>query len=306
MLRQSWQSNRVALIASSGESTVKTVTTVEETRRAVADARREGRGISFVPTMGALHDGHLSLVEIARARGSFCVMSIFVNPTQFNSADDLAKYPRMLQADEQRAEAAGVDLVFAPAVEEIYPSSVGFEAACRIQAGSKAEHFEGPFRPGHFDGVVTVVAKLFNIVLPDVAVFGQKDFQQVQVIRQMVSDLCFPVEIVTGKTVREIDGLAMSSRNLRLSAEQRFRALLIPRALEKARDLVKKGERNAAYLSSMVRDNLERSQALRVDYVEIVEPTLFERVETISGEAQMLVAAYVDDIRLIDNMLLTE
>lgn len=284
---------------------MKTVNTVKTVRAVINEIRRSGRRISFVPTMGALHDGHLSLVELARSQGEYCVMSIFVNPTQFNSPDDLLKYPRMLEVDQQKAAARGVDLIFAPAVEEIYAISGGLvHSLCSVRAGSKSQLLEGPFRPGHFDGVVTVVAKLFNIVQPDIVVFGAKDFQQVQVIKQMVEDLCFPIEIAVGPTVREIDGLAMSSRNLLLGAEQRFRALLIPRALEKARELVVKGERNVNYLKTMVRDNLEKSQALRVDYVEIVDPEQFVPVENIAHDVQMLIAAHVDDIRLIDNMRL--
>ena len=284
---------------------METVVTISDVRRSVETFRRASKRVAFVPTMGALHDGHLSLVEIARSRCDYCVMSIFVNPTQFNSAADLEKYPRMLDQDEQKARSVGVDLVFAPAVDEMYGASgEATKELCSVRAGSRSYILEGAYRPGHFDGVVTVVAKLFNIVQPDIAVFGEKDFQQVQVIKQMVDDLAMPVEIVIGPTVREVDGLALSSRNLRLSAEQRFRALFIPRALEKARELVEKGERNVQYLKEMVRENLERSQALRVDYVDIVDPGTFTLLSSISGPAQMLIAAHVDDIRLIDNMRL--
>ena len=194
---------------------MKTVSTAALVRAELDEVRRSGRKVSFVPTMGALHDGHLSLVELARAHGEFCVMSIFVNPTQFNSPDDLLKYPRMLEVDQQKAESSGVDLVFAPSVEEMYSDGAGLTSSpCFVRAGSRSQILEGAFRPGHFDGVVTVVAKLFNIVQPSISVFGQKDFQQVQVIKQMVEDLCFPVDIVVGPTVREIDGLAIDRKSV--------------------------------------------------------------------------------------------
>lgn len=277
--------------------------------------------------MGALHDGHISLVELARAepltgsRGpNFVVLTIFVNSIQFNNPSDLQRYPRTLDADLDRCRAAGVDLVFAPDHEEIYPwskrvggplTSVALGSAdlsyqpARITAGSASRGLCGATRPGHFDGVTTVVGILFQLTRPGVAVFGDKDFQQVRVIEQMVSDLHFDIKIVRAPIVREADGLALSSRNVLLDANARYHALYIPKTLNHAAELVAAGERSVEKLLGIVRDNLERSGGLRVDYVELVSP---ETLEPVSGEldqaAQLVVAAFAGEVRLIDNMRL--
>lgn len=285
-----------------------TLETIDEVREVLDSVRASGKRVGFVPTMGALHDGHLSLVKLSQLHAGYTVMSIFVNPMQFNSSVDLAKYPRMLASDLEKAAGARVDLVFAPGENELYPRGVpsGATAASSafVRAGDRSLPLEGASRPGHFDGVTTVVSKLFNIVRPDVAVFGEKDYQQVKVIEQLVQDLCFPVRVLTGPIVREPDGLALSSRNLRLSAEERYHALYIPRSLEKAREMVAAGETRSARLVETVCDNLERSGGLRIDYVAIVNVDSLLPVETIEDEAQLLVAAYAGDIRLIDNVRL--
>ena len=296
-------------------------------REALASARRAGRGIALVPTMGALHDGHVSLMELAKteqiadSRGpNFVVVTIFVNSIQFNNQADLNRYPRTLDADLARCEAAGVDLVFAPEHEEIYPwskrvggalTSVALSSGelnyqpCRITAGSAGRGLCGATRPGHFDGVTTVVGILFQLARPDVAIFGDKDFQQVRVLEQMVSDLHFDVRIVRAPIIREQDGLALSSRNVLLDANGRYHALYIPQTLRHAAELVSAGERNVERLLAIVRDNLERSGGLRIDYVELVSPETLEPVSgLLEGEAQLVVAAFAADVRLIDNIRL--
>ena len=220
------------------------VKTVSELRAQLEALRSQGKRIGLVPTMGALHEGHLSLVELARERADYAVMTIFVNPIQFNNSEDLAKYPRTFQTDLAKAKAAGVNLLFAPDESEIYPEGI---AGTRVLAGECSLGLCGATRPGHFDGVVTVVSILFNLVNPDIAVFGEKDFQQLRVIQQLVRDLHFGVEIISGPIVRDEDGLAMSSRNLRLSPEERYAALYIPRSLQKASELVAGGERDVVH-----------------------------------------------------------
>lgn len=296
-------------------------------REALAAVRREGRGIAIVPTMGALHDGHMSLVDLARgsqlpgqATSPFVVLTIFVNSIQFNNSADLNRYPRTLETDLARCEVSGVDLVFAPDHEEIYPwskqvggalTSVALGAndlsyqPSRITAGSASRGLCGATRPGHFDGVTTVVGILFQLIRPDIAVFGDKDFQQVRVIEQMVSDLHFGVEIVRAPIVREQDGLALSSRNVLLDAQGRYHALYIPQTLRHAAELVAGGERDVTKLLSIVRDNLERTGGLRVDYVEIVSPETLEPASgTLESAAQLVVAAFAGEVRLIDNIRL--
>ncbi len=296
-------------------------------RVAISAARSEGRGIALVPTMGALHDGHLSLVELARAEPipgttapNFVVLTVFVNSIQFNNATDLKKYPRTLESDLEKSERAGVDLVFAPSHEEMYPwskqlggelTSVALTAEgnsylpSRITAGSASRGLCGATRPGHFDGVTTVVGILFHLVTPDLAIFGDKDFQQVRVIEQMVSDLHFDLRVVRAPIVREGDGLALSSRNVLLDANGRYHALYIPQTLRHAVELVRTGERDVQKLLGIVRDNLERSGGLRVDYVQIVDPESLVPVEgQLTADAQLVVAAFAGDVRLIDNMRL--
>lgn len=290
-------------------------------------ARAAGRGVALVPTMGALHDGHMSLVALARAseiadvRGrTLIVATIFVNSIQFNNAADLKRYPRTLEADLARCEEAGVDVVFVPSHHELYPwaGQVGGEltsialtdpgleyAPSRIVAGSAGRGLCGGARPGHFDGVVTVVGILFNLVRPDIAVFGDKDFQQVRVIEQMVSDLHFGLRVIRAPIMRESDGLALSSRNVLLDANARYHALYIPQSLRHAQDLVRAGERSVEKLLAIVTDNLERSGGLRIDYVSLVSPETLQPVSgTLTEDAQLVVAAFAGDIRLIDNIRL--
>jgi len=252
--------------------------------------------------MGALHEGHLSLVRVARAASDCVVTSIFVNPTQFGPNEDLAKYPRSLERDCEMLEGEGVDFVFAPSVEEMYPTG----AMTWVTVVELSRKLDGGSRPGHFRGVTTVVAKLFHIVEPDKAFFGQKDAAQVAVIRRMVRDLKFPVEIVVCPIVREADGLAMSSRNAYLNAEDRKRALVLHLSLTRVQELVRGGERNAARLMAAGKDELARERGVRLDYFEIVDPETLDAVQDIGKGALVAVAAYVGTTRLLDNILLRQ
>ena len=234
-------------------------------RGLLGEVRRRGERIALVPTMGALHEGHLSLVDVARERCEVVVLSLFVNPRQFNSPEDLASYPRDLKKDTQLAAGRGVSLLFSPSVEEIYPESS--DSAVSVKAGRAASGLEGSSRPGHFDSVVTVVSILFNIVRPDVAVFGEKDYQQLQVITELASDLHYGIEIVPAPLVRDVDGVALSSRNALLSESDRVRAQAISSSLFDARKRVQRGEVDSRRLISAVRDYLESEGSLQVDYV---------------------------------------
>lgn len=277
--------------------------TVAEVRTALKGARRDGRSIGFVPTMGALHEGHLHLIHTARDHHDEVVVSIFVNPTQFNDAADLAAYPRVEASDAEAAANAGAGLLFAPSADEMYPP--GF--ATTVHVGGPSERLEGASRPGHFDGVATVVTKLLNIVGADVAYFGQKDAQQLAVVRQMVADLNIPTKIEAVETVRDADGLALSSRNARLAADDRDRALALSRALRAAQRVVT----SANGASATAEDVLAAARAefaargIEPDYVELVDPTTFIPLPAVDGDALLAVAARVGDVRLIDNLPLT-
>ena len=249
--------------------------------------------------MGALHEGHLSLVRAARAGSDCVVASIFVNPTQFGPNEDLASYPRSLERDCELLERERVDFVFTPSVEEMYPAG----ALTWVSVDELSAKLDGRSRPGHFRGVATVVAKLFHVVEPDKAFFGQKDAAQVAIIRRMVRDLNFPVQIVVCPIVREADGLAMSSRNAYLNAEDRKRALVLHRSLMRVQEMVSAGERNAARLASAGKEEFGREGAVRLDYFEIVDPDLLEPVEDIRKGGLVAVAAYVGSTRLIDNIV---
>ena len=263
--------------------------------------RAAGKRIGFVPTMGNLHDGHLSLVRIAKQHSDVVVVSIFVNPTQFGPNEDFAAYPRTFEADRARCEAEGVDLVFYPSVPDMYPAG----ASVSLTENSLSRTLCGAARPGHFDGVCTVVAKLFNIVLPHVAVFGEKDAQQLRVIRRMVRDLRFPVEIVSGPTAREADGLARSSRNQYLTAEQRPQAVCLRRALDEAERLFAAGERDPRKLVAAMRAVVGRAPAAKIDYIEIVDDeTLQPLAGPIARPALAALAVWVGTPRLIDNAVL--
>jgi pantoate--beta-alanine ligase len=274
-----------------------TLRTVGDARAAVAQARRAGASIGLVPTMGAFHEGHLSLMRRAREQCDRVVVSLFVNPAQFSEQADLDGYPRDEGRDAALAAAAGADILFAPPVEQVYPP--GF--ATTVSIAGLTESLEGAHRGrGHFDGVATVVTKLFNVVSPDVAYFGQKDAQQVAVIRQLVRDLDLPVRIEACPTVREPDGLAMSSRNVRLSGTERERATALHRALAAARESVATGERDAAAVRTAAIAALA-SAGIEPDYVELVSADTLVPVRRIEGEVLALVAARVGATRLIDN-----
>ena len=263
--------------------------------------RRENKTIGFVPTMGALHEGHLSLVEEARQMCDIVIVSIFVNPTQFNELKDLEKYPRDLTADAALLTEYHVDYIYAPETSEIYGE--GFSTFVYVE--NLTETLEGASRPGHFRGVATVVTILFNTMRPDYAFFGQKDAQQVAVIKRLTKDLGFDTEIIVGKTVREESGLAMSSRNALLSADERQRASIIYQALRKAKIAVREGERNAVRIAEIVREKIETEPLAQLDYVAIVDSETLEPVEKIGESAVLIaVAARFGNVRLIDNTIL--
>lgn len=271
---------------------------IAATRAAVAAARAAGRSIGLVPTMGYLHAGHLSLVAAARRDGHFVVVSLFVNPTQFGPHEDYDRYPRDTAGDLQKCEQAGVELVFMPEVAAMYPP----DAATTIHVARLTDTLCGPCRPGHFDGVATVVAKLFNIVQPDAAYFGQKDAQQLAVIRRMVRDLDFPLRIVGCPTVREPDGLAMSSRNAMLSPEERRRAPALHRALTAARARIVAGERDPAAVVAEMRQAIEEVHPTTIDYISIVDPETMQPVGQITGPVLIALAVRLGATRLIDNL----
>jgi len=279
-------------------TTVLRADTRAELHRALAE-RSIGR-VGFVPTMGALHTGHLSLMERARAEvgpEGAVVVSIFVNPTQFGPGEDLDRYPRTLDSDLEGCAAAGVDVVFTPSVEEMYPAGAG--GGVTVDPGPLADVLEGASRPGHFRGVLTVVSKLFGLVRPDLAVFGEKDYQQLALIRRMSADLCLGVDVLGAETVREPDGLAMSSRNRYLDADQRREALTLSGALFAARDAA---DRGVAAALDAARSELRRSKLVDLDYLELTAPDLGPAPQ--DGPARMLVAARVGSTRLIDNIAL--
>ena len=279
---------------------MKVCATIAEARAACGDRRARRQRLGLVPTMGALHEGHLSLVRAAKAQCDAVAVSIFVNPTQFGPTEDLSKYPRQFDQDCRLLEKEGVEMVFAPPVEEIYPPG----AVTWVLVEGLSVKLDGRSRPGHFRGVTTIVAKLFHIIEPEAAFFGQKDAAQLAVIRRMVRDLSFPVEIVACPIVREPDGLAMSSRNAYLNREERVRALVLQRALQEARNHFEGGERSAAKLISAGKEVIAGEPQVRVDYFEIVDPDTLDLVERISQRSLVAVAAFVGSTRLIDNFVL--
>jgi pantoate--beta-alanine ligase len=273
---------------------------VRAMKEACAAARAEGKTVGFVPTMGALHDGHLGLVRRIRAQADLTVVSIFVNPTQFGSGEDFTRYPRDLVRDADVLAREGVHILFAPEPDEIYPHG----AATFVEVAGLSDKLEGKSRPGHFRGVATVVTKLFEIVRPHVAAFGQKDAQQVLVIKTMVRDLMMDVELLVLPTKREEDGLAMSSRNALLTPEERRAARAIPRALEAVRTALEAGERDPAKLLAAGKAILVEAPLLRIDYVELVDPDRLEPVTRVQGEMLLAVAVFAGSTRLIDNVVL--
>jgi len=281
---------------------VEQISTISGLREAVAAARARGERIGFVPTMGFLHEGHLRLVDEAKRRAGCVVMSIFVNPTQFGPTEDFSRYPRDLSGDMSKAEGRGVDLLFVPDVAEMYPTP----PALHVTADDLPARWEGAVRPGHFGGVLTVVAKLFNIVAPDVAIFGRKDFQQAALIRRMVRELNFPIDVVVAPTVREHDGLALSSRNTYLDESARASALGLVESLRAAERAFAAGERDGERLTAIGRDSLATHPEIGVDYFAVVDPSDMRPVEKATSESVAIVAARVGRTRLIDNMVLGE
>ena len=273
--------------------------TIAEAREHVAAARERSLTVGLVPTMGALHDGHGALMRRAREENGYFITTIFVNPTQFDRPDDFQKYPRDLDADLAFCDRLGVDAVFAPDAQEMYPA----ENLTTVAVAGISTRLEGEFRPGHFRGVATVVAKLFNIVAADRAYFGEKDAQQLAVIMRMVADLNFPLTIVPVPTVRESDGLAMSSRNQRLTPEERRIAPVIYKALCEAESLVRGGARSAAEVKQTAISSLSRNPEIRVEYLEVVDPATFQPVESVTGDVRIVAAMWLGKVRLIDNIL---
>lgn len=261
--------------------------------------KKEGKTIGFVPTMGYLHDGHMSLVRAAKKHTDVVVLSIFVNPLQFGPKEDFDRYPRDIKRDEALAQDAGVDVMFCPDARDMYPE----DYATYVNVERLTGKLCGASRPGHFKGVTTVVAKLFNIVRPDVAYFGQKDAQQVTVIRKMVRDLNMDIEIKSVAITRERDGLAMSSRNIYLSEDERREALVLSQALEKAAAMVKAGERDPEKVVRTVKDLISSKTLVKVDYVAMVDTVGLDNISSISGEALLAIAAFVGKTRLIDNII---
>ena len=274
------------------------IRTIDEVRGRVDSHRTAGARIGFVPTMGALHAGHASLMARARADCDIVVVSIFVNPLQFDRPDDLERYPRTLEADVEACHAARVDLVFAPSVAEMYPA----EPLCSVDVGPLAEHLCGRYRPGHFRGVATVVLKLLEIVRPDVAYFGEKDAQQLAVVRRLAEDFNVPVRICAVPTVRESDGLALSSRNVRLSAAERAKAPVLYRALQLARESIEAGVSDASEIRRRAAAAIPSDPQLRIEYLELVDPRTFQPVDRVLGEVIVAGALWVGDTRLIDNV----
>ena len=279
---------------------MRTVARIPDVRAAVAEARRAGRRIAFVPTMGALHAGHLALVERARQGGAFVVMSVFVNPLQFGPGEDYTRYPRDPDGDSARARGAGTELLFMPTAEDMYDDRPAVAVVPRVAM----DVWEGKVRPGHFEGVLTVVAKLFNIVQPDIAIFGQKDIQQATLIAGMVRALNFPIELVIAPTVREADGLALSSRNAYLSPDDRRDALALSRALRAAEDAWRSGITDARALERTGRDVLAAASRVVPDYFAVVDPRELAPAERAERGTVVITAARVGPTRLIDNIIL--
>jgi pantoate--beta-alanine ligase len=279
---------------------MRTLVEPGELRLALARSRQDGLRVALVPTMGALHAGHLALVAEARRRADVVVVSIFVNPTQFNAAKDFSRYPRQLGADSTLLEDGGCDFLFAPEADALYPPG----HATWVVPGGVADGLEGTFRPGHFRGVATIVTILLHIVEPAIALFGEKDAQQLALVRQMVRDLAMPVEIVGVPTVREDDGLAMSSRNVHLSPLERRAATVLHRSLERAAAAIAAGERRGGEVRQLLADTLATEPVVAVEYAEVVDAGTFQPIEALHGRIVLPLAARVGTTRLIDNLQL--
>jgi pantoate--beta-alanine ligase len=278
--------------------TMRVAKTVQDIRRAVAEARRAGKVIGLVPTMGALHAGHTGLIRAARAGTGFVAVSLFVNPMQFGPGEDLGRYPRPFERDAEICRAEGVDVLFAPEPAEVYPA--GFGTA--VEVAGLSDLLEGASRPGHFHGVCTVVLKLFHMVQPDVAYFGQKDAQQVRVVRQMVRDLDVPVRLEVCPTVREPDGLALSSRNQYLDADRRRQAAVLYHMLQEAKRRIDAGERRAEAVRQAMLDRLAEAPAARLDYAAVVDADTLRPLERVRGDVLVALAVFLGSTRLIDNL----
>lgn len=278
---------------------MKVITSIGEMQDYSIQVKLEGKAIGFVPTMGALHEGHLSLVRLARNSADIVVVSIFVNPIQFGVGEDFNRYPRTMQEDLAACTREGVDVVFAPTSRDMYPSPF----LTYVDVEKITERLCGRSRSGHFKGVATVVTKLFNIVMPDKAFFGQKDAQQLRVIKQMVKDLNMRIEIVEGETIREHDGLAVSSRNKYLSLEERQSATCLYRALVHAKDLIAKGERDSARIIESLREIIEKESTAQIDYIDISDSETLDEKKEVQGKVLIALAVKIGNTRLIDNMV---
>jgi pantoate--beta-alanine ligase len=279
---------------------MKIVSKIEDLRKLIPDAKMRGKTIGLVPTMGALHDGHMSLVRAARESGDFVVVSIFVNPTQFGPNEDFRRYPRTFEADSAKCAEAGVDIIFAPNTEEMYPD--GFSTFVDVEGITTK--LEGTSRPGHFTGVATVVLKLFAAVEPTRAYFGMKDYQQLKVIEKMVRDLNVKVEVVPVPTLREPDGLAMSSRNAYLRPDERKAATVLYRSLSKAKEMADSGEKDAQAIWNAVTEIIDAEPLAEIDYVAVCHPQTLEMLDSIEGGALVALAVRMGKTRLIDNIVL--
>ncbi len=279
---------------------METVTTIADLRERLCPHRRAGRSIGFVPTMGYLHQGHLTLVGRARAENAVTVVSIFVNPLQFGANEDLAKYPRDLERDSALLEQAGVDVLFAPGVADMYPQPM----QTVVDVPKLGSELEGAARPGHFAGVATVVTKLFNIVQPDAAYFGEKDYQQVAIIRRMVDDLAQPVRIVPVPTVREADGLACSSRNVYLTPAERTAAVIVPRALDEAARLIRSDLKDVAVIEAKIADFIRAEPLAEPEVVALRHPQTLAEIDTIAGPVLLLLFVRIGQTRLLDNRVI--
>lgn len=278
---------------------METVYSISDVRQKISAARLSGKKIAFVPTMGALHSGHMSLVKKAHEHADFTVMSIFVNPIQFNDKNDYINYPKTLDSDLQKAAEAGVDLVFVPSENEMYVSP-----KCYVDIDSLGDYLCGQFREGHFRGVCTVVSKFFNIVQPDFAIFGQKDIQQALILQKMVSDLNFPLQLIIARTLREDDGLAMSSRNVRLNSAERSNSVAIYKSLQSAEQLILEGNTSARKILSDMENILNDGKPARIEYISLVDFDTLQPADKINKKCVIAIAAYFGATRLIDNMII--
>jgi len=274
--------------------------TIQEVRASLAPIRSAGKRIGFMPTLGYMHEGHLKNIDLAKQHADFVVVSIFVNPMQFGPAEDFSGYPRNFERDRRLCESRGTDLIFAPSVSGMYaePALLTFDIA------QMSDHLCGARRPGHFNGVAQVVAKFFNIVQPDIAIFGQKDVQQLFILKRMVADLNFPTKIIAAPTVREPDGLAMSSRNMYLTPEQRSQSSILYQSLQLGKKRVLTGERSAKKIIADMTHLIQTASEARIDYVEIVRASDLQPIEVIDGQAVIALAVYFGKARLIDNIIL--